>query len=397
MDKDFDPYSMSEADQQCPHRLYATARDVPGLQASEAWGGFYTAVNYDDVNQVLLDSKTFHAADGISLFGVPLGFILPESDGPQHRRYRRVINSWFTREAIQAHEPQVRAVARELLDQLAGQDEVDLMRDFCRSLVGTVNFTIVLKVGGQKELEHCRALADLINYEPERALEAMAGLRTFAEQDIARRRNEPPRGDALDELVHDRNEDALSDDEASSMFTALVFGALDTTANTLGIVLGYLAANHDARDLLVADPSAIPTAIDEIIRWDGVSQGVVRTVHQDVVVGGQQLHPGDRVWACQAAANRDPSHFEDPDQVDLSRKPNRHIAFGAGSHRCVGMHLANLLLRVGVHEVLSRFPDLDLAPGQAVTYRTMVMRSPAALPVQLQPSTHGSHSSTTRT
>lgn len=379
----FNPFTLAEETQQCPYDLYAQMRAQDGFVSSDECNGFYAVTRYDDVREVLLDGENFSVSEGVGLLG-PIGFIMPESDGDLHNRYRRVVNPWFRRGAVEARETEVRAVASKLLDTFLGRREVEFVTEVCRPLIGLVNSKIVLTVDD----EHFDALQEMIGdviYDMTKARESLKGIKTFASADIARRRNEPPRGDALDNVIRDVSETALNDDEVLQVYLSLLFGAFDTTANTLAVAFAYLAQNPDARAYLRQDPTRIPTAIEEFVRWDPTSQGMARTVRHDITIGGQQLHRGDRLFVCNAAANRDSDQFPDADNVDLSRNPNRHLGFGAGPHRCVGVHLANLLMRVAVDEVLRRWPDLSLASGTQLQYKTTQMRALVALPIALSP------------
>jgi cytochrome P450 len=384
LDKTFNPFKLAEETQRCPYDLYAQMRAEEGLVSSDECNGFYAVSRYEDVHKVLLDGENFSVKEGVGLLG-PIGFIMPESDGELHHRYRRIVNPWFRRGAVEAREGDIRAVAGKLLATLHGRREVEFVTEVCRPLIGLVNSKIVLTVDDEHFDALQQMIADVI-YDLSKAREGLRGIKKFAAADIASRRTESPRGDALDDVIHDSSDQALSDDEVLQVYLSLLFGAFDTTANTLAVAFAYLAQNPEARAFLREDPSRIPAAIEEFVRWDPTSQGMARTVRHDINIGGQQLREGDRLFVCNAAANRDADQFEDADSVDLSRKPNRHLGFGAGPHRCVGVHLANLLMRVAVDEVLQRWPDLSLVPGTELRYKTTQMRAMVALPINPVPS-----------
>ena len=386
----FNPYELTEATQQCPYDLYAQMRAQDGLVPSQECNGFYAVTRYDDVREILLDGVNFGVSEGIGLLG-PIGFIMPESDGALHHRYRRIVNPWFRRGAVEAREADVRAVAGRLLDTLWGRREVEFVTEVCRPLIGLVNSKIVLTVDDENFDAVQEMIGDVI-YDLNKAREALKSIKRFASADIARRRNEPPRGDALDDVIHDASGDALSNDEVLQVYMSLLFGAFDTTANTLAVAFAYLAQHPDARAFLREDRLRIPTAIEEFVRWDPTSQGMARTVRHDITIGGQPLRQGDRLFVCNAAANRDTEQFLDADRVQMSRKPNPHLGFGAGPHRCVGVHLANLLMRVAVEEVLQRWPLLSLVPGTQLQYKTTQMRAMVSLPIVLSPDASSSPS-----
>jgi cytochrome P450 len=194
LDRHFNPYRLPERTQQCPYDLYAEMRGEDGLQHSEEFNGFYVVSRYQDVSQVLLDGEHFGVSEGVGLMG-PVGFILPETDGPLHRRYRRNINPWFRRSAVEPFEGDVRALASALLDSLEERDEIEFVTEVCRRLVFLVNSKVVLTVDDE-HFDHLQELIGFYTYDPSRAHEVIEGMRKFASADIARRRAEPPRGDA---------------------------------------------------------------------------------------------------------------------------------------------------------------------------------------------------------
>jgi len=383
LDAQFNPFRLPTQTQQCPYELYKEMRAEDGLHHSEEFGGFYVVSRYDDARKVLLDGENFSVSEGVGLGG-PVGFILPESDGPLHNRYRRIINPWFRRGAVEAREANVRNVVGALLDSLEGREQLEFVTEVCRPLVGLVNSKVVLTVDDE-HFDHLQELIAFVIYDLSRAREGVKGIRSFAAADIACRRTEPPRGDALDDVIHDTSDEALSDEEILQVYMSLLFGAFDTTANTLAVAFAYLAQRPEARAYLRADPARIPLAVEEFLRWDPTSQGMARTVRTEVEVGGQLLQPGEKVYVCNAAANRDDAQFPDADEADLERRPNNHLGFGAGPHRCVGVHLANLLMRVGIDEVLQRWPDFSLVPGTELQYKTTQMRAMMALPIRPTP------------
>jgi cytochrome P450 len=233
------------------------------------------------------------------------------------------------------------------------------------------------------DVRRIQELLTTLIYDVAGARTAVRELRRLVAADVALRRTTDRRGDVLDDVVHDSSAEALDDTEIMLLYMSLVVGAFDTTANTMAVALAHLAAHPEAREALTADRSALSGAIDEYLRWDPTSQGMARTVHAETELAGQVLHPGDRLYVLTGSANRDPAQFPAPDACDLARRPNRHVGFGAGIHRCIGMHLAQLMLRCGISELLGRWPEMCLQPGAVLRYRTSQMRSLVAVPVVL--------------
>jgi len=186
-----------------------------------------------------------------------------------------------------------------------------------------------------------------------------------------------PRDDILSGFL--RVED-LTREEILDICFLLMIAGLDTVTASLDCFIAYLAQHPDDRDRLVADPSLVPNAIEELFRWETPVTGVPRIAVQDVSVGGTEVKAGEQVMVLLGSANTDEAEFPDADRVDFGREVNRHLAFGGGVHRCLGSHLARLELRVALREFHARIPNYRLAPGAVLEY-TAGIRSLASLPL----------------
>jgi cytochrome P450 len=152
----------------------------------------------------------------------------------------------------------------------------------------------------------------------------------------------------------------LDDNEVAGIIRLLLQAGHNTTTNGIGSAFRYLAVHGDEQARLRDDPSLVPTAVDEILRAVSPAQLLARTVEREVEIRGCPLHVGDKVGLFWASANRDPAAFDDPDRIDLTRTPNRHVAFGYGIHRCIGAHLARLEMCIAVEEILARTSRFEL-------------------------------------
>jgi cytochrome P450 len=193
--------------------------------------------------------------------------------------------------------------------------------------------------------------------------------------------------EVLDEREADRRDDLLSrflDVEVDGIklkrteildicFLFLIAG-LDTVSATLDCMFSYLAQHPEQRQQLVDDPSLIPAAIEELLRWETPVLGVARAATRDTELAGCPVHKGDQVSVILSSANTDPAEFDDPDVVRFDRATNRHLAFGGGLHRCLGSHLARQELRIALREWHRRIPDYSVAPGHTLVY-TPAIRS----------------------
>jgi cytochrome P450 len=182
-------------------------------------------------------------------------------------------------------------------------------------------------------------------------------LEELREEGIARRT--APRDDLLTALVEVELDDGrrLTDDEVTAALWNLVGGGLDTTTSLTSLSLFHLDQHPEDRRRLIDEPSLLDTACEEFLRYFSVNETLTRTVTRDVELGGQQLHRGDHLMLSWLSANRDERAFDRPDEVIVDRDPNRHLAFGVGLHRCIGLHMARTMFKVLLRHVLTRIPD----------------------------------------
>jgi cytochrome P450 len=174
----------------------------------------------------------------------------------------------------------------------------------------------------------------------------------------------------------------LSDADIVNVMHLFTIAGLDTVTSSIGCLVGWLAEHPDQRHRLMADPSLIPAAVEELMRFQSpVNNGGPRWATEDFEVNGVQVKQGDMILLSWWTANLDPTAFTDPLTVDFDREPNRHIAFAAGRHRCLGSHLARLELRVAIEQFHRRVSDYSIAPGQEPVYKYEGVRSPVSLPL----------------
>jgi hypothetical protein len=215
--------------------------------------------------------------------------------------------------------------------------------------------------------------------DPDRRQHGAQGLIEFFVREVERRKTEPG-DDLLSDLLHSEFDGAPVEESVVLGVAALVLIAgVDTTWSAIGSSLWHLATHPEDRQRLVSDPSTMPLAVEELLRaYSPVT--MARLVTEDVEFEGCPMKAGDKVLMNFPAANRDPEAFEDADRVVLDRELNRHVAFGAGIHRCAGSNLARMELRVAIEEWLRRIPEFELAGGE-VTWAGGQVRGPRQLPV----------------
>jgi cytochrome P450 len=194
-------------------------------------------------------------------------------------------------------------------------------------------------------------------------------------------RRSHPRDDLLSEFTHGEVDGRpLTDHEILDILYLFILGGLDTVTASLDCTISYLAAHPDRRRELIANPEAIPAAVEEFLRFHTPVMGIVRRVAKPVELHGVQMEPGDSVMVMIGSANTDDNQFDQPHEMDLGRADNKHYAFGGGPHRCLGSHFARLELRLALEEFHKRVPDYHVRPGHELDFSTGI-REVADLPL----------------
>jgi cytochrome P450 len=314
------------------------------------------------VQAALRDPETYSSAHGV----VPSGFV-PETpmlivlDGEPHTAMRKAVQRAFTPRRIDALAERIRTFARGLAEALP-EGEVDA---FAQSTDPLPIFVMAELLGvDPSERAMFKRCGDAIVYscgrDPATLVAAQRELTDYLSRVFAERRR-APRDDLISVLLTSSPEDeALRDEDLLALCFLLLVAGTETTTSALGYALLLLDRDRDARRRLIADPSLLASATEEILRFESPVHGLSRVLTRDVEIDGQTIPKGARVHLLFAAANRDPRAFPDPDTFDIVRSPNHHVSFGFGVHFCLGASLARMELRVGLEEFLRR------APGYAV-------------------------------
>jgi cytochrome P450 len=333
---------------------------------------------FDDCWEILTDDgERFSAIPGdpqiLPWFEAPT---MISTNGAEHLRLRRCLAPMFTRRGMESWEPRVEAVVEQLLAPLAtGPAAYDLISDF--TMVPTIIVAEMLGVPPERHADFRRWSSTIVTnlswgHEDERAraemLAAAAELNAYLKQEIKRHRAERP--DDLFTAIIRASADggAMTDGEVRAAAVLLLVAGYDTTAKLLSNALVAFEGNPGQRALLTADPSLMPDAIEEVLRWRSTVQSIPRTVVNDISFSGAGLKVGDMIHAFIAAANRDPSRWDDPGAFDIRRPRQAHLGFGHGSHLCLGAPLARLEARVALQALLRIAPDfrlngIDLGPS----------------------------------
>ncbi len=344
----------------------------------------FVALGHDAVATVLRDGATFSSSGYSDTIGQVFGHSILEMDEPEHRRYRSLIQQAFTRKSMEEWEAEiVRPVVHDLVDRFVTRGRADLVSElFFPFPVHVIAGMIGLP---EDDLPYFHAKAvELISIAGAieaglAAAEALYGY--FAEIIAARRRD--PRRDLISVLVGaELDGQTLTDDEIIAFLRLLLPAGAETTYRSSSNLMLGLLGRPDQLDALRRDRELMPRAIEEGLRWEPPLTGIGRTAMRDVELEGVQIPAGSPVHVCLGAANHDSTRYERPDEFDLFREPQQHLAFAFGPHMCLGMHLARVETTVALDAVLDRLPNVRLDPDAEDVHITGLMfRAPATLPV----------------
>jgi cytochrome P450 len=380
----FDPYTREVQADPYPW-LTTLERDHPVWADPD--GRWWAVSRYADVRALLADHETFAAGEGVVLdidtSAMPP--ILTMVDPPQHTRMRRAVAGSFTARAVTDLERSITTTVRDLLDGMADADEVDLIADFCARVPPLVIADYVGVPRADVPMFHDWLLALVSDATSPAALEGMANAAAYMADALAQRATAPA-DDLLTVCARaEVDGEPLSDAEKLGLAWVLFVGGIEATSFHLGNTCARLTSDPNLRGTLSADPGAIASALEEILRHDSPVQADLRTVTRDTVIGSTSIPAGDKVMFLLGAANRDPRVFEHPDELDYTRAPNPHLGFGGGIHFCIGAGLARAEARIAVAELLARHPGLHATGPVTRTFTNKAfMYGVAKLPARLR-------------
>ncbi len=343
----------------------------------------YMLTRFDDVYVALKDDEVFSNRSNANGIGLVMGRTIVEMDGREHLRHRNIITPALAPRALRGDFPRVvEATAQELIDQFAGRGQADLVEEFTFTYPLQV-FTQILGLDPEMAATFHRWAIDLswVGRDPQRGLKASQLMAEHLQTVVAQRRAEPT-DDLISRLVSAEVDGrGLADEEVVSFLRLLVMAGAETTYHLMGSALFGLMTHPEQLEEVRQDRSQLDAALDETLRWESPVQIVTRETLQPTVLSGVEIPAGTELIVGVGSANRDESHFEDPDRFDLHRKGPEHIAFGFGKHYCAGSRLALLEAHVGITTLLDRLPKLRLDPGQDAAVVGMAFRGPNRLPV----------------
>ena len=387
-----------------PYSYLADLRESGPLHRDERLGA-WLVLRYDDVRDAFRDSRL--SSDRVSpyferrrthgvaereraTFEVLTRWIV-FIDPPRHTRMRKLVDYAFRPRAVERMRGWIASLVDELAQELGTEREFDFIERFASPLPVRV-ICDLFGVPHESRGDLTRWSEDILTlvfnamHSPDRHERAERSLREFSEflRGVIADRRARPGDDLISDLVAaEERGDVLEEEEIVATCVLLLFAGHETTRNLLANGLKAILENGAAREALASDPSRMPDAVEEILRFDGPTKAMWRQVAAPVEYGGQRIEPGERLLLVQASANRDPRRFAAPDAFDVTRRSNRHVGFGYSIHYCLGAAIARLEGALGLGAILERFPGATLATDTFEWDPLILSRSLKRLPVRL--------------
>jgi cytochrome P450 len=313
-------------------------------------------------------------------------------DPPDHTRLRGLVSKAFSSKVVEHMRPQIQEIVDELICKVRDTGVIDIILDLsCPLPVLVISKMLGVPAKDSSKLakwsnELSHIIDPLVSLEAYDQLNQVAG--EFADyfRGLIVEREKRPKEDLISALITARDEgDKLNDDELLSVCMLLFVTGEETTVNTVGNGMLALLRHPDQMELLKRKPTIIQSAVEELLRYDSPVQQTARIATENVEIGGRTIRAGADVIVCLGAANRDPAQFPNPDQLDLTRDENRHLAFGDSIHYCLGAALARVQSQIAINTLVQRLPNMKLHIDKLEWRKNINIRGLKALPVTFTP------------
>jgi cytochrome P450 len=386
---DYDPYSYEIDDD--PFPVYRWMRDEAPVYRNERLD-FYALTRFADVMAGLLDTETYTSAQGITIEEIdnPLPLMIT-SDPPYHTRLRTLVNRAFTPRYVAALEDYIRAKTCSYLDAQVGSGGFDVVRDFTYPLPNDIFCELFGVPAEDRESLHDMIDAGMHREPgsaelPPSARDALAAMHVYWLDLVKAKRESPDDGFLSRLLAAEWSDDDgrihhLDDMEAMGFCGLLVVAGAETSTKNIANAAVLLARHPDQRRAIIDEPDLVDGAVEEVLRYDGPSHYQGRKTTRDVELHDVTIPEGSRVIMVNGAANRDERAFDDPDRFDITRRIQRHLAFGWGVHLCLGAHLARMEAKVAIQELLARFPAYEVDESRLERAHSSNVRGYSSVPV----------------
>ncbi len=381
-----------------PYPLYRRLRTEDPVH----WDAFlhtWVVTRYRDVVTVLHDFSARRTPTEDQLASLGLGQLSPVAqlmvkqmlflDPPSHTRIRNLATQAFAPHRVRALRPHIQEIAENLLDAVKSRGAMDVVADFAAPLPAIVTAEMLgMPVEDHVQLKTWSAdFAEILGnfqHNPGRAARVVAaveGMTAYFRSAIARLKAQPREGLVHCLMTAEVDGDRFSEDEIIANTIITMVGGQETTTNLIGNGLLTLLRHPEAMQSLRSDPALLPSAVEELLRYEAPSQHTARLAGEDVILDGKLIRKQQAVIAVMGAANRDPERFPDPDRLNLAREDNRHLSFGWAAHFCFGAALARIEGQIAFETILRRMPDLAMKPAPLVWRCNLGLRGLEALPV----------------
>lgn len=379
----FDPYS-PEIDAN-PYPAYETLRaEYPVFWSEEAQ--MWVLSRHKDIVMALNDWEIFSSAQGNMLNELPgrAGSTLGTTDPPRHDRLRALIQKAVTKRALSHLIEPAQTSARKHIEDLKGRSQFDFVSEFSSKYTVDLIFYLFNMPKDDQETVRDKAVlmvqtdAKTRQKGPEH-LAAFEWMKEYA-NNLVQERKKNPGDDLLSQFIlSEIDDDKLRDEEILLTVTTLIMAGIESLSGFMTMLFKNITDFPEVRDALVADPSLIPDAIEESLRYNTSAQRFRRTIAKEITLHGQTMQPGDKVCLAYGSANRDVEMFENPDLYDLRRKPKGHLGFGGGIHACLGTAIARLACKTAAEEMLKAFPQIAKVEQELRWMPSSNFRSPLEL------------------
>ena len=373
-----------------PHQIWKRMRTETPVYRNDRFD-FWALSRFEDIEKASKDTATFSSTHGTVLEMMGPGMIGSNQmifmDPPEHTMYRSLVSRAFTPRRMALLDDYVRDVCAELLDGLAGRSEFDYVQEFATQVPSMVISRLVGVPENERE-EQRENIDTMFHIDPEQGMindiAFMARIRVHEYlMDLVHRHRETPDefGDDMIKVLlgaevtgEDGELRSLNDDELVQFTLLLYVAGTETVMRLLGNAAVVLAQHPEQRAELVADPSLIPNAVEELLRYEAPSPVNGRWVLKDVELHGTKIPAGSKVLLLTGSAGRDADAFSDADVFDIHRDIKKHVTFGYGIHFCLGASLARTEGRIAIEETLKRLPNWEIVDGKTVRQHTSTVR-----------------------
>lgn len=372
---DFNFFDITAGDGDVQKTWYELQQNTPDIFWTPHNGGHWVATRAEDIKIIQADHERFSMKESSlprGRRGIPSPPI--DLDPPEHFKYRKLIAPFFLPKGVAKIEPSIHDVMQEVIERVAPQGECEFMSDVAKHLPIVVFLRLVDLPLEDREMLLDMSEAYMSASNVEASQQARRDLRDYMVKQIEERRQNP-RGDVISSLVQAEVDGApMAEDALQGMCTLLLSGGLDTVKSMLGFTARTLATHPKQRRQLVEDPSLIPTAVEEFIRRQGITN-TARLITHDFEFKGLQFKKGEQIQIPNSLVGLDPDFNDNPLELDFSRKPVKHGAFGSGPHLCPGAALARTELRIFLEYWLKAIPDFELNPDKSPVVKVAVTNS----------------------